>query len=146
MRASLLGPGVAVPAELAADVAEALALLDAARRRDGVRPAPELVELAGLCGALAAAVARRCAGFTADPAEGGSGGSGGIAGDLPQRKIPVGTGGNWLTVMDVGSILGVSGRRVRQLASSGRLAGVRRPGGWRFDPQTVSSFAESRIS
>ncbi len=146
MKATLLGPGVAVPAELAGDVAEALELLAAARRRDGVRLSPDLVGLAGLCGALAAAAARRRGGGAAVPSDGGSGGRGGIAGDLPKRKMSVGTSGNWLTVADVGSFLGVSGRRVRQLASSGRLAGVRRPDGWRFDPATVFSFAESRNS
>ena len=144
MKATILGPGVAVPAELAGYVSQALALLAADHRRNGVGWPAELATLAAICKALADAHARMGAGIAAVTPDGGSGGRGGIAADQPKPKMSVATSGNWLTVTDVSSLLGVSGRRIRQLASSGQLAGVRRPDGWRFDAAVVSHFAESR--
>lgn len=64
-------------------------------------------------------------------------------------EIEVEMAGNPATMgaMGAGVLLGLSARRIRQLACSGRLAGRLVDGsGWQFDPADVAEFARRRAA
>lgn len=61
----------------------------------------------------------------------------------PPRSVPTAAvAGSWLTVAAVAELLGVSERRVRQLAHE--LGAVKYKSQWRFDPESVAEYAQRK--
>jgi len=118
---TITGPALVVPAELAPAVAAALGLLRERYRADAADWPTDLADLDAKCRSVAT-VLRDRAFPTGTPA------------DLPKRRTHPETVGNGrtMTAEQLAERLGMTGRRVRQLAAAGQIEGTRTPTGWQF--------------
>ena len=133
--ARLHGPGVDVALELTPALHLALILLRADFKRNGEPWPAELEELAG--------VARSCADVYRQRQI-----SGRKPADQPISDRTSQEPGSRRTLdsSEVGKVLGITGRRVRQLANAGCLPGVRGPSGWTFTQEDLDEYRGRKAS
>ena len=133
--ARLHGPGIDLPLELCPALHRALVLLRADFNRNAEPWTPELEQAAALIRSAADVYRQRQI-------------SGRKPSDLPVSAPPSHDPGNGRTIdaSEVGAVLGISGRRVRQLANAGELPGVRGPDGWTFTQCEIEQFRARRAS
>lgn len=127
----IVGPGVLVPARLCASLRVLLRPGLDQLRRDGVALPAELAEVVRAVDAVA-----RFPQPEAGPVAGGLG----VSADGGGRLAAPFT----MSTTKVASILGVTPRRVRQLAAAGVLGGRLAGGRWQFDHEEIARWAEER--
>jgi hypothetical protein len=75
--------------------------------------------------------------------------SGDFRAETPSEDESLASSSTWMPpcpVPTAAELLGLSNRRVRQLAASGRIEGRRGPNGWQLDRVSVEEFRRSRTA
>jgi len=126
---TITGPAFIVPATLAPELAQALALLRRRYVTDAIEWPAELADLEGKARSVVSVMRDRP--FPT-----------GRPNDQPKREMCPEMGGNdsKLGSMQAATRLGITDRRVRQLATSGLLEGARTVAGWEFTEDAVEQY------
>lgn len=128
MTTTVTGPAFIVPATLAPEMAQALRLLRQRYVADALAWSPELADLEGKCRSVVSVMRDR--GFPT-----------GRPNDQPTCEKGSETPGNGriMTAEEVGAVMGITGRRARQLANDGKLAGSKVGGAWQFRKEDIDA-------
>ena len=122
----VVGPSIIVPASTAPALAAAMRLLHERYNADAIDWPTDLADLEAKCRNVTTVMRDR-----ALPA--------GRPDDLQQRRTAPEMPGSARTMSaeQLAERLGITGRRVRQLAAAGRIEGKRTPTGWQFTEDAI---------
>ena len=131
----LHGPGLDVALELCPALHRALNLLREDFRRNAEPWSPELEQAAALIRSAADVLRQRAISGRKGPDQ-----------PISDRTSQEPGSRRTLDSSEVGKVLGITGRRVRQLANAGCLPGVRGPSGWTFTQEDLDEYRGRKAS